>query len=88
MDAFYRGLGQAVARDGVRVMVVRPGFVRSRMTAGRRAAPLAVDPTDVADAVVAAANSGHDLVWVPGQLRVVMWLLRILPAPVFRRLPL
>ena len=39
MDAFYTGLGEALRRHGGRVLVVRPGFVRSRMTEGLRRAP-------------------------------------------------
>ncbi len=88
MDAFYLGLGQALRRDGVHVLVVRPGFVRSRMTEGRDAVPLAVTPGQVATAVVAGIAEDRELVWVPRRLRAVMSVLRLLPPPVFRRLPL
>ena len=88
MDSFYTGLGEAVRGDGGRVVVVRPGFVRSRMTAGLQPAPLAVTPAEVADAVVAAVRDGSEQVWVPRTLRAVMSGLRHLPRPVFRRLPI
>lgn len=87
-DAFYTGLGEALRPVGGRVVVVRPGFVRSSMTVGLDPAPLAVDPEDVAKAVVNAVTSGRDQVWVPRRLRPVMSVLRHLPRPVFRRLPL
>lgn len=88
MDAFYTGLGEALRPVGGRVVVVRPGFVRSRMTTGLDPAPLAVGPEEVAAAVVAAVASGREQVWVPRPLRPVMSTLRHLPRPVFRRLPL
>ncbi|WP_235562155.1 decaprenylphospho-beta-D-erythro-pentofuranosid-2-ulose 2-reductase [Marmoricola sp. Leaf446] len=88
MDAFYTGLGEALRPIGGRVLVVRPGFVRSRMTAGLDAAPLAVGPEEVARAVVDGVAAGREQVWVPRPLRPVMSTLRHLPRPVFRRLPL
>ena len=51
LDAFARGLADAVAADGVEVIVVRPGFVRSSMTEGLDPAPFATDPDVVAAAV-------------------------------------
>jgi decaprenylphospho-beta-D-erythro-pentofuranosid-2-ulose 2-reductase len=88
LDAFYTGLTEALRPDGVGVTVVRPGFVRTRMTEGMRPAPLATTPEKVAAAVVAAVRDRHEQVWVPAPLRVVMSVLRHLPRPVFRRLPL
>jgi decaprenylphospho-beta-D-erythro-pentofuranosid-2-ulose 2-reductase len=88
MDAFYTGLGEALRDLGGRVVVVRPGFVRSRMTKGMDAAPLAVTPEQVADTVVEAVARGTEQVWVPGQMRWVMSGLRHLPRPIFRRLPI
>jgi decaprenylphospho-beta-D-erythro-pentofuranosid-2-ulose 2-reductase len=87
LDAFAQGLGDALHGTGVRVMVVRPGFVRSRMTAGRTAGPLATTPGAVAHAVETGLVRRSETVWVPGGLRVVMSAVRHLPRGVFRRLP-
>jgi decaprenylphospho-beta-D-erythro-pentofuranosid-2-ulose 2-reductase len=70
------------------VLVVRPGFVKSKMTSGLEAAPLAVTPDEVAEAVVGGLKAKRELVWVPGTLRVVMSGLRHVPRPLFRKLPL
>ena len=86
MDAFFRGLGDALRGSGARVVVVRPGFVRTRMTAGLPAAPFATTPEAVADGVVRALETGAETVWVPPVLRWVMTVLRHLPAPLFRAL--
>jgi decaprenylphospho-beta-D-erythro-pentofuranosid-2-ulose 2-reductase len=88
MDGFYLGLSEAVADDGVHVLVVRPGFVRTKMTASRADAPLAVDADQVADAVVAAVAERKALIWVPALFRPLMSVLRHVPRRLFRRLPL
>jgi decaprenylphospho-beta-D-erythro-pentofuranosid-2-ulose 2-reductase len=87
LDAFYSGLSDALVGSGVSVLVVRPGFVRSKMTEGLPEAPLATTPEAVADAIVTGIRRGRHTVWVPGALRWVMSGLRHLPRPVFRRLP-
>ncbi|MEV8597394.1 decaprenylphospho-beta-D-erythro-pentofuranosid-2-ulose 2-reductase [Streptomyces sp. NPDC052012] len=87
LDTFTQGLGDALQGTGVHVMVVRPGFVRTRMTAGLPEAPLATTPEAVATAVELGLRRRSETVWVPGVLRVVMAVLRHLPRGVFRRLP-
>ena len=54
LDAFAQGLGDALVGSGVRVLVVRPGFVHSSMTEGHDAAPFATTPDEVAEAVADA----------------------------------
>jgi decaprenylphospho-beta-D-erythro-pentofuranosid-2-ulose 2-reductase len=81
-----QGLADAAVGTGVRVLVVRPGFVRTRMTAGLPIAPMAVVPEEVAGATVRALARGAHTVWVPGRLRYVFAVLRHLPRSAFRRL--
>ncbi|HZF90872.1 decaprenylphospho-beta-D-erythro-pentofuranosid-2-ulose 2-reductase [Streptomyces sp.] len=88
LDAFAQGLGDALHGTGVHVMVVRPGFVRSRMTAGLDEAPLATTPEAVAAAVEGGLRRRSETVWVPGALRLVMSAMRHVPRAVFRRLPI
>jgi decaprenylphospho-beta-D-erythro-pentofuranosid-2-ulose 2-reductase len=88
MDAFFTGLREALRPEGVRVVVVRPGFVRTKMTEGLKAAPLATTADDVAEVAVTALLSGKETVWVPGTMRWVMSVLRHVPSTVFRRLPI
>ncbi|QDP95699.1 decaprenylphospho-beta-D-erythro-pentofuranosid-2-ulose 2-reductase [Microlunatus elymi] len=87
-DGFYLGLGEALRPFGARVLVVRPGFVRSKMTAGMAEAPLAVTPDEVAAATLAAVRDRKELIWVPNAFRYVMSGLRHVPRPLFRRLPI
>ena len=87
LDGFAQGLGDALAPSGARVLIVRPGFVATKMTAGRRPAPLATTPEAVADAVVTGIAAGKEVVWVPSSLRYVFAAFRHLPRSFWRRLP-
>jgi NAD(P)-dependent dehydrogenase (short-subunit alcohol dehydrogenase family) len=87
LDGFASGLADALHGSGVRLLLVRPGFVIGRMTAGMSPAPLSSTPDQVADATVAALRSGKGEVWVPGLLRPVFALFRHLPRAIWRRLP-
>ncbi|MFL0178642.1 decaprenylphospho-beta-D-erythro-pentofuranosid-2-ulose 2-reductase [Mycobacterium sp. SMC-15] len=88
LDGFYLGLGEALREDGVRVLVIRPGQVRTRFSAHVKEAPLTVDKEDVAELAVAAAAKGKEIVWAPGAFRYVMMVLRHVPRAIFRRLPI
>ncbi|MDP8969511.1 MAG: decaprenylphospho-beta-D-erythro-pentofuranosid-2-ulose 2-reductase [Actinomycetota bacterium] len=88
LDAFAQGLGDGLAGSGARVVVVRPGFVATKMTAGRTPAPFSTTPEAVAAAIDKALRGRAETVWVPPVLRWIMSLLRHLPRPVFRRLDL
>jgi len=87
LDAFYTGLTEALRPSGVHVGVVRPGFVRSRMTEGMDAAPLATTPGDVAQVILDVVRKKKEQAWAPAPLRAVMSTLRHIPRPIFRRLP-
>lgn len=87
LDGFASGLADALHGSGVRLLLVRPGFVIGRMTRGMSPAPFASTPDQVADATVAALRGGRGEVWVPAVLRPVFALMRVLPRPLWRRLP-
>ncbi|HWE91515.1 MAG TPA: decaprenylphospho-beta-D-erythro-pentofuranosid-2-ulose 2-reductase [Pseudonocardiaceae bacterium] len=87
LDGFAGGLGDALAGSGVRLLLVRPGFVIGRMTEGMSPAPLSSTPDQVADATVAALRRGREVVWVPGALRLMFAVLRLLPRAIWRRMP-
>jgi len=87
LDSYAQGLGDALVDTDVRVHIVRPGFVVSKMTTGLDPAPMATTPAVVADAVVAVLDSTTNrIVWVPGRLGPMMGVLRNVPAPLWRRI--
>lgn len=88
LDGFYLGLSEALREYGVRVLVIRPGQVRTRMSAHIKEAPLTVDKEYVADLAVTASAKGKELVWAPAAFRYVMMVLRHIPRSLFRKLPI
>lgn len=88
-DGFYRGLGSKLAGLGVHVMVVRPGQVRTTMTQGRdKEAPFTTDTTVVAERIIAGLAQRKELLWSPQPVRYLMSVLRHIPTPVMRKLPI
>ncbi|MCZ2849975.1 SDR family NAD(P)-dependent oxidoreductase [Modestobacter sp. VKM Ac-2978] len=87
LDGFASGLTDALHGSGVRLLLVRPGFVVGRMTTGMSPAPLSSTPAQVAAAVADALRRDRSVVWVPGTLRVLAAVLRLLPRPLWRRMP-
>jgi decaprenylphospho-beta-D-erythro-pentofuranosid-2-ulose 2-reductase len=85
LDAFGRGLADALHGTGVRVVLVRPGFVIGRMTAGMPPAPMSSTPEQVGTAVAAGLGRGAATIWVPGSLRFMAVALRLVPRPLWRR---
>lgn len=85
LDAWANGLADALAGTGVRVLVVRPGMVRTRMSADSPEAPMTCEKEDVATAVAKHLMTGPTTIWVPAPLQVLMSGLRHLPRPVFRK---
>lgn len=87
LDGFASGLADALHGTNVRLLLVRPGFIVGRMTAGMSPAPFSSTPDQVADATVAALRKGKNEVWVPAILRPVFFGMRLLPRAVWRKLP-
>lgn len=88
LDGFAQGLGDSLEGTGAHVMIVRPGFVKSSMTAGLEPAPFSTTPDAVAEVVARGLRQGRRIVWAPGILRWVFMALRHVPHPLWRRLPL
>ncbi|BBU22552.1 SDR family NAD(P)-dependent oxidoreductase [Mycobacterium xenopi] len=87
LDGFASGLADALHGTGVRLLIVRPGFVVGRMTQGMTPAPMSSTATQVAAATARALAKGRRTVWVPWALRPVFFGLRLLPQFVWRRMP-
>jgi short-subunit dehydrogenase len=87
LDGFAGGLADALHGTGVRLLIVRPGFVIGRMTEGMTPAPLSSTPSQVAAATARALAKGRRTVWIPWVLGPVAAAFRLLPQFVWRRMP-
>jgi len=90
-SAFLSGLRSRLSVAGLRVITVKPGFVRTRMTAGMKLPPLlTASPEEVAGAILAAdrAGRGRDVLYVRRLWRPIMLAISSVPEPLFKKLPL
>lgn len=87
VDGFALALDHELAGTGASILVVRPGFVTTRMTTGMKKAPLSTDAATVADRTISAMASDRTVVWVPGALGPMFAILKNLPLALWRRLP-
>jgi decaprenylphospho-beta-D-erythro-pentofuranosid-2-ulose 2-reductase len=94
LDGFYLGLGEALREFGVHVLVIRPAQVRTSTTiehwkaTDSKEAPFTMNKEDVAELAVTSAAKGKELVWAPGPVRYLMAVMRHIPRPIFRKLPI
>jgi decaprenylphospho-beta-D-erythro-pentofuranosid-2-ulose 2-reductase len=86
LDAFGRGLSDDLEGTGVRVSVLRPGFVRTRMTDGMEEQPFSADPVEVAEAAVVGLLRGRRVIWAPAPLQGVFGVLSVMPGPIWRKI--
>jgi short-subunit dehydrogenase len=87
LDGFASGLADALHGTGVRLLIVRPGFVIGRMTEGMTPAPLSSKPSQVAAATARALAKGRRTVWIPWALGPAAAVMRLMPQSVWRRMP-
>ena len=87
LDGFASGLADALHGTGVRLLIVRPGFVIGRMTEGMTPPPLSSTPPQVAAATARALAKGRRTIWIPWALGPASAVMRLLPQFVWRRMP-
>jgi decaprenylphospho-beta-D-erythro-pentofuranosid-2-ulose 2-reductase len=88
LTAFVDGLRNRIDREGVRVMTIKPGPVKTSMTEGMKGRERFADVNKVAATIAKAIDKGQDIVYVPGQWRLIMSVIRAIPERVFKKLNL
>jgi decaprenylphospho-beta-D-erythro-pentofuranosid-2-ulose 2-reductase len=88
VSTFTSGMRQRLAKSGVAVITIKPGFVDTPMTAAFRKGALWAKPQDVADGIVRAIDRSASVVYLPGFWRPIMAVIRAIPERVFLRLKL
>lgn len=86
LSHYLEGLDHRFRSQGLVVVTVKPGFVRTGMTAALDPPPFAGDPEPVARRVLAALDRGCPVVYAPAIWRLVTLVIRSLPRAVMRRL--
>jgi decaprenylphospho-beta-D-erythro-pentofuranosid-2-ulose 2-reductase len=86
LTRYLEGLDHRFHGQGLRVICVKPGFVRTGMTAALKPPPFAGEPDAVARDVVRAIDQGRPVVYAPGIWRLIMLVIRLLPRFVMRKI--
>ena len=86
LSYYLEGLDHKFHRDGLRVVCVKPGFVKTGMTVGFKPPPFAGEPDAVARRVLRAIDAGTPVVYAPGIWRWIMLVITCLPRFVMRRI--
>lgn len=86
MDVFFQGLGDSLQDSPVRVMIVRPGFVHTKMTQGMKPFPFSSTPESVAKEIISGLEAKSEMIWAPPILRWVMSVVRHLPRFIYRKI--
>ncbi|MCB9640157.1 MAG: SDR family NAD(P)-dependent oxidoreductase [Myxococcales bacterium] len=86
LNAYLESLRNRLSKDGVKVMTIKPGPVKTPMTAHLKNLPLAIEPHQAAMRISEAIKAGREVVYVPGLWRPIMWIIRQIPSILFRRM--
>ena len=86
LDFYARGLALALDGTGVSLKILRPGFVRSKMTAGMDNAPFAITVQEAGSYGVKALTSRRLVTWAPSLLKYVAFVFKALPPAIFRKI--
>ena len=85
LSRYLEGLDHKYRSQGLEVITVKPGFVKTGMTAGLKPPPFAGEPEPVARQVLAAIDRGDPVVYAPAPWGLIMAVIRHLPRPIMRR---
>ena len=85
LDFYALGLSGQLAGSGVKLSVLRPGFVFSKMTSGLKPAPFALSPQQVAEHSIKGLRKGKVIIYAPGFLKYIFFFIRFLPRSIIYR---
>ena len=88
LSAFLAGLRNRVDREGVTVMTIKPGPVKTAMTQSMKGSEKFADVEKVAATIIKAIDKKQDVVYVPGIWRIIMGVIKVIPERTFKKLNL
>ena len=88
LTAFLGGLRNRVDREGVTILNIKPGPVKTAMTASMAGSEKFADVNKVAATIVKAIDAKADNLYVPFQWGPIMWVIQHIPERVFKKLNL
>lgn len=88
LSAYLSGLRNRLFAAGILVQTVKPGMVRTAMTAFLPPSPLFAEAEGVGRRIVRAMERREDIVYAPSYWFFIMTVIRLLPEALFKRLKL
>jgi decaprenylphospho-beta-D-erythro-pentofuranosid-2-ulose 2-reductase len=88
LSAFLGGLRNRVDREGVTVLSIKPGPVKTAMTSSMKGSEKFADVDKVAQSIVKAIDKQQDTLYVPFQWQPIMFVIRNIPERIFKKLNL
>ncbi|MBT1702585.1 SDR family oxidoreductase [Chryseosolibacter indicus] len=87
--AYLSGLRNRLCKSGVHVLTVKPGFVKTRMLDGMKTpGPLTAQPQEVAEDIYNAVANKKNTIYTRGVWRLVMYTIKSIPEPIFKKMKL
>jgi decaprenylphospho-beta-D-erythro-pentofuranosid-2-ulose 2-reductase len=86
LTLYLEGLDHKFRAAGLRTVCVKPGFVKTGMTEGLKPPPFAGEPDQVAVDVLRGIDAGRPVIYTPRIWALVMFVIRLLPRFVMRRI--
>ncbi|MFZ5897089.1 MAG: SDR family NAD(P)-dependent oxidoreductase [Myxococcota bacterium] len=86
LSVYLEALDHKFYDAGLRVLCVKPGFVKTAMTAGLKPPPFAGEPEQVAKLVVRAMDQGKPIIYAPRIWWLILFVIRMLPRFVMRKI--
>lgn len=86
LATYLQGLRSRLARRGVPVVTIKPGFIDTAMTYGRKSLPLVASPERVARDALRGIRRDRAVVYTPWFWRWIMWAIRLVPDRIYKRL--
>jgi decaprenylphospho-beta-D-erythro-pentofuranosid-2-ulose 2-reductase len=86
LSTFVQGLRGRLAKDGVQVMTVKPGFVDTPTTSHLKKTPLFAKPETVASDIKEGLRRGTMILYTPRKWRFIMLIIKLIPERIFKSL--
>jgi len=86
LSVYLEAMDHKFHSAGLSVLCVKPGFVKTGMTAGLKPPPFAGEPAEVASEVVRAMDQRKPMIYTPRMWALVMFVIRLLPRFVMRKI--
>jgi NAD(P)-dependent dehydrogenase (short-subunit alcohol dehydrogenase family) len=85
LGVLVQGLAHRLSRSGARAVLIKPGFIDTPMTASFKKGPLWARPGAIAAVIRRSADKGGPIVYAPAFWRLILLVIRTVPAAILHK---